>query len=210
MENKHLQEISDIRRMMEQSSRFLSLSGMSGIFVGIVALAGAIAAFFYLDYDQRYFNAMEFYHNLGLGQYRNIVGFLVVDGMLMITGALFAAYFFTSRKARKMNLPLWDNTAKRLLKSLAIPLISGGILVLILLYHQLIYLVAPVTLIFYGLALLNASKYTYNDLQSLAIAELALGLMAAFFIGYGLVFWAIGFGVVHIIYGIVMYYKYEK
>ena len=210
MENKHLQEISEIRRMMEQSSRFLSLSGMSGIFVGLIALAGSVTAFFYLDYHQRYFNAVKFYQNIGAEDYRNTILFLIADGFIMITAALFAAWFFTSRKARKMGLPLWDNTAKRLLKSLFIPLVAGGIFVLILLYHQLVYLVAPVTLIFYGLALLNASKYTYNDLQMLSYAQICLGLIASFFLGYGLVFWAVGFGIFHILYGIMMYYKYEK
>ncbi len=210
MENKHLQEISEIRRMMEQSSRFLSLSGMSGIFVGLIALAGATAAFFYLDYHQRYFNAMQFYQELGSGNYKLTALFLLADGIVMIAAALFAAWYFTSRKAKKMKLPLWDNTAKRLLKSLFIPLAVGGVFVLILLYHQLIYLAAPVTLIFYGMALLNASKYTYNDLQVLAFAEIILGLIAAFFVGYGLVFWAVGFGIFHILYGIMMYFKYER
>jgi len=68
--------------------------------------------------------------------------------------------------------------------------------------------VAPLTLIFYGLALVNASKYTLSEIRSFGIAEIVLGLIAMAFIGYGLLFWAIGFGLLHIIYGIIMHVRY--
>jgi hypothetical protein len=44
----------------------------------------------------------------------------------------------------------------------------------------------------------------------LGICEIGLGLIASIYMGYGLLFWAVGFGVLHIIYGIVMYMKYER
>jgi uncharacterized membrane protein YidH (DUF202 family) len=210
MENKHIAEIHEIRKMMESSSRFLSLSGLSGVFAGIIALLGATAAFFYLDYDKRYFDAYEFFTQSKSMKYREIALFLIIDGALMIVGALASAIYFTSRKAKRKGLPLWDTIAKRMIINLAIPLITGGLFALLLIYHQIIYLIAPSTLIFYGLALLNGSKYTYDDLRLLAISEIILGLIATFFIGYGLIFWALGFGVLHIIYGVVMYYKYER
>ena len=56
----------------------------------------------------------------------------------------------------------------------------------------------------------NASKYTLNDIRYLGLTEIFLGLVALVFLEYSLLFWAIGFGLVHIIYGIVMYYKYER
>jgi hypothetical protein len=92
---------------------------------------------------------------------------------------------------------------------LFIPLIAGGLFVAALLFHGLIFLIAPVTLIFYGLALINASKHTYHDVKYLGLIEIALGLIASFFVGYGLFVWALGFGVMHIVYGILMYLKYE-
>ena len=114
------------------------------------------------------------------------------------------------RKAKRKGLPVWDSTAKRLLLNLLIPLATGGLFCLVLLYHRQVGMIAPATLIFYGLALLNASKYTLNDIRYLGILEIIIGLIASVYIGYGLLFWAVGFGVLHIVYGIVMYSKYEK
>ncbi|MGE5429024.1 MAG: hypothetical protein ACM3O8_14110, partial [Methylococcaceae bacterium] len=65
-------------------------------------------------------------------------------------------------------------------------------------------------LIFYGLALVNAGKFTLSEVHYLGITEIVLGLMAAVFINWGLLFWALGFGVMHIVYGMMMYYKYER
>ena len=106
-------------------------------------------------------------------------------------------------------MKVWDSTARRMVISLFVPLATGGIFCLILLYHHLVFLMAPSTLLFYGLALINASKYTLHEARVLGISEVILGLMAAWLVGYGLLFWAIGFGVLHIFYGLMMYFRYE-
>ena len=124
--------------------------------------------------------------------------------------SLVTGYIFTLRKAKKQNLNVWDNTTKRMVVSLSIPLVAGGIFCLILIKHQVVGLIAPSTLIFYGLALLNASKYTFNDVKYLGVLEIILGLVSAYYIGRGLLFWAVGFGILHIIYGTVMYFKYDQ
>ena len=123
----------------------------------------------------------------------------------MLTGA-----FFTWRKAQRDGLQIWDGTALRMAINLAIPLGTGAVFGLILLYHNLIGLIAPVCLIFYGLALINASKYTFNDIRFLGIIQIVLGLLSSVYVGYGLIFWALGFGVFHVIYGALMYFKYER
>jgi VIT1/CCC1 family predicted Fe2+/Mn2+ transporter len=124
--------------------------------------------------------------------------------------SLAAGIFFAWRNARKNALPIWDNTALRLLINLGIPLAVGGIFCLILFYHGYTGLAAPATLIFYGLALINASKYSINEIRSLGLLQVVAGLLAAFFIDYGLLFWAFGFGLLHVVYGILIYVKYEK
>ena len=93
---------------------------------------------------------------------------------------------------------------------MAIPLVAGGIYAIILLYHGHVALVAPATLIFYGLSLIHASKYTINDIRHLGVAELITGLVASVFPDYGLLFWAFGFGVLHVVYGLRIHHKYEK
>jgi len=211
MNNNSTDQLTEIKNLMERSSRFLSLSGLSGISAGIVALIGSLYAFFYLNYDLRYFDPASFFtetdRNLDL--YRFLMP-LMADALIILVLALGFALFFTVRKAKKQGNVLWSNVSRLLLLNLAIPLAAGGIFCLILLYYKIIFLIAPSTLIFYGLALINAGKYTLSVIRWLGISEVVLGLIAAVFAGYGLLVWAVGFGVLHIIYGSVMYYRYER
>ncbi|MCU0444804.1 MAG: hypothetical protein MUE85_07780 [Microscillaceae bacterium] len=202
-----LETLSEIRALMERSSRFISLSGLSGVFAGFFALIGALVAYFYLEYDLS-FQKSIYDANLSIRTEKLI--FLLVDaGLVLILALSFGAYF-TYRKARRLGLNMIDKTAYRLAENLLIPLVVGGIFCLVLIFRGQIGLVAPSTLIFYGLALLNGSKYTLDDVRGLGIMEIVLGLLALLFVGYGLIFWAIGFGVLHIWYGTKMYLKYEK
>jgi len=208
-----LNDISEIKSMMEKSSKFLSLSGLSGVFAGSIALIGAIVVFFKFEsvYSIRY----------GLGQVQKgspyqfddssaFIVFAFVTGLIVLILALLSGFYFTYRKAQKLGLPLSSVVAKKLVINLSIPLITGGLLALILAYHHVFYLIAPVTLIFYGLALVNASTYTLRDIRYLGLLEIGLGLISAVYIGYSLIFWALGFGILHIIYGISMYLKYDR
>jgi len=208
---KHLENLGEIRSMMERSSRFISLSGLSGVMAGLFALAGATMIYIYLDMSP--FSHKWLYYEAAANTTKwgmDYITFFLLDGLLILVGALSFGMFFTIRKARKKGQQIWDSLTKRLLLNLAIPLMAGGVFCLGLLYHGAIGLVAPATLLFYGLALVNASKYTLNDIRYLGYLEVVLGLVAVFNVGYGLEFWAIGFGVLHIFYGTFMYYKYER
>lgn len=205
MDSKNIQDdLSHIRSMMERSSRFISLSGLSGVFAGLTALIGAMYVYFvfqregidYFDGKRNVFTA-------------DLVNELFWIGLVILIVAIAFGYFFTARKSKANNLKIWDSTTKRLLINFAIPLITGGLFCLGMLYHGMFVFIAPATLIFYGLALVNASKYTLTDVQYLGYLEIALGLLSLFFLGWGLVFWAIGFGVLHIIYGLIMHKKYK-
>jgi len=118
--------------------------------------------------------------------------------------------YFSCRKAKRNHLKLWNHTTKRLLVHLFIPLIAGGFFTLILIFRSDIKLVASAMLTFYGLALLNAGKYTFGEIHYLGILEIVLGLFAGIFTNFGLVFWTIGFGILHIVYGLIMYFRYER
>ncbi|TVQ17795.1 MAG: hypothetical protein EA361_02045 [Bacteroidetes bacterium] len=212
--NEHLENIREIRSIMERSTQFISLSGLSGVFAGIIALLGALTIFLF---GQGYVKG-SFYNNkmygeegfVKLAEQTEFVNFSVITGFIVLTLALLVAYYFTHRNAKRKALTVWNSSAKRMLLNLFIPLITGGIFCLILIQHDLFYLVAPATLIFYGLALVNASKYTVTDIRYLGFMEIALGLIASLWTGYGLIFWAIGFGLLHILYGLLMYLKYER
>ncbi len=201
---EHLQTITDIRSMMERSSRFISLSGLSGVFAGVFALCGAYAAYIKLN------SLNGIYRLLDSNSLTDVVIYLLADALIVLAASITVGVILTIRNSKKKGIKIWDTTSKRLLINLLIPLITGGLFCLVLLYHGLVGLVAPSSLIFYGLALINASKYTLNDIRYLGFCEIALGLIASFYSGYGLFFWAAGFGVLHIVYGAVMYYKYER
>lgn len=208
-QKEHLDNLSEIRTLMERSSRFLSLSGISGISAGLIALIGVIAASIYQGYSifekARVSKLLEPSGGINM---ESLI-FFFVDAVIVIVLALSISIFFTIRKAKKRELPVWDSSAKRLVWNLMIPLTTGGIFCLVLVYYGIVFLIAPAMLIFYGLSLVNAGKYTHREISLLGILEILLGLVALLFIGYGLLFWAIGFGLFHIIYGTYMYFKYE-
>ncbi|MDP2112770.1 MAG: hypothetical protein Q8K69_01790, partial [Bacteroidota bacterium] len=133
-----------------------------------------------------------------------------IDALLVLGFAILGAVYFSFRKAKKAGQPFWTNSTKRLVGHLLIPLVSGGIFAIILIFRNNIELLASVTLIFYGLSLVNAGKFTFGEIHYLGLTEIVLGILAGIFINYGLLFWVVGFGVVHIVYGTVMYYKYER
>lgn len=201
-QDKYKDDLKDIKDMMSRSSRFISLSGLSGVSAGIVALAGVWFAN-KMVYSKQ---IVDGYHNSMLTHEKMYI--LLGIAISTLVAALALGIFFTTRKAKKNNQKLWDAQTQRLLINLIIPLAAGGLLCLILLFKGFIGLVAPLTLIFFGLALVNASKYTLTEIRSLGIAEILLGLLATFFIGQGLLFWAVGFGILNIAYGIIMQAKY--
>ncbi|HYQ58508.1 MAG TPA: hypothetical protein VEP89_14300 [Draconibacterium sp.] len=191
---KLLSELKDIRNIMERSSRFLSLSGLSGILVGIYALVGAF-------FTNRIVN--QFPYAIAQENQNEVLSSIFVIGITVLILSLFTIYVLTVKQAKKEQKPIWGPGSKLLLINLLIPLATGGILTTILALRGYYGVVSPCFLIFYGLALVNAAKYTRPEILSLGLVEIVLGLLAAIFPGYGLYFWAIGFGIVHIIYGLM-------
>jgi hypothetical protein len=212
MEEKYLNDISEIKKMMSKSSQFISLSGLAGIMAGVYALIGAYVA---KNCMKQYYASLksspiEINRNSYTFDQNELIKSLFVIAVSVLALSIFTAILFTISKAKKEKETIWNTTSKRLLFHFMIPLLTGGIFGLLLLKHQDYGLIAPITLIFYGLACLNASKYTLRDVRYLGITIIILGLLSANYIGYGLEFWALGFGVCHILYGSLMYFKYDR
>ncbi len=203
------EDLQAIREIMERSSRFLSLSGLSGIFSGVCALIGAAVAWFFI-LEPGHVQYDEYMRNPGGSSTSGVGFYLALDALLVLAFAVLGAFYFSYRNAKKSSQQFWTNSTKRLLFHLMIPLVTGGILILILVFRNNMELVAPVMLIFYGLSLVNAGKFTFGEIQSLGLTEIVLGILAGVFINYGLLFWTIGFGLLHIVYGTVMYYRHER
>jgi hypothetical protein len=197
--NKQTEDIKAIREMMEKSTKFLSLSGLSGVMAGMTALVGAAFAYFYLLRDPSLTDFNRTQEML----------ILLVDASIVLTVSIGFGIYFSWKKAKRNHQKLFNSVTKLVLYHLAIPLVTGGIFSLVFLLRGNIDMVASATLIFYGIALVSASKYTFDEIHYLGLTEIVLGLLSAIFMYRGVFFWAAGFGLCHIFYGLAMYIKYD-
>jgi predicted lysophospholipase L1 biosynthesis ABC-type transport system permease subunit len=198
------QDIASIRTMMERSAKFISLSGLSGVLAGLYALTGAAIVFVRIRYP-----LFGWESSAGYTLRADAMTELIIVALTVLIASIGTGMWLSGRKARKHGVKLWSPASKSLFVNLSIPLVSGGIFILIMLYSGYFALVAPACLLFYGLALIQASANTFQEIRYLGFCEIALGLVSALMPGFGLVFWAVGFGVLHIIYGAIMHNKYD-
>ena len=204
MKSKYIEDLKEIKDIMNRSSRFISLSGLSGISAGITALIGAYVAYKlvfvggdYLSFGSVSLSTEQFY-------------MLIITACGKISVSIGLVIYLTTQETKKRNQKIWDQQTKRILINLAIPLLAGGIISLMFLVRGYVGVVLPMTMIFYGMALVNVSKYTLNELRSLGLSEILLGLLALQFVSYGLIIWSIGFGILHIVYGFIVKMKYKS
>jgi hypothetical protein len=214
MENKDIYEdISSIKNIMERSTKFISLNGLSGVMAGVYALIGAAIAYVLIP---GYVEGHLFDNPSGTptaNPYHgreSLIGSLVAIALLVLLLSITTGIWLTTRKARRKGLTVWNPSSRALLNSGLLPLLTGGCFILILLVKRHYGIIAPGCLVFYGLALTAASQHTFGDVKLLGISEVVLGLLGLVFPGYGLLFWALGFGVLHIVYGTIMYFKYDR
>ena len=209
MEKKQSMEVlKDIRSIMEKSSKFLSLSGLSGIFVGVFALFCGAIALYVIKTNISIYNENSIHSSTH--SFSSIDFKLLSIAILTLVISILGAFYFTYKKSKKLSYKIWNNTSKRVLASLSIPLITGGIVCLYLWTHAYYELLAPLSLIFYGVSLLNSSKYLLPEIKWLGNSEIFLGLINLLWPGYGIYFWMTGFGLLHLIYGIAMWNKYDR
>ncbi len=196
----YLKDISEIKNLMNKSSRFISLSGLAGILAGFYALIGAGFAYWLVNKSTSGYLILD----------GEIFRIILLDLVLVLIFSVGTAIYLTTRKAKKNGERIWDATTKRLLINFLVPLIAGGLYILIILSQHKYGHTGALMLLFYGLALINASKHTVNDVKYLGYTEIVLGLIGALYPGYGFWFWVMGFGVMHIFYGGLMYFKHER
>lgn len=205
MDHQHpLDQIKEIRKMMEHSSRFVSLSGWSGICAGLAALVGAWLAQLQLQHH----NIEPAYQRTAYPE--DLRNSLLSIAIIVFVVAFIGSFLFTYAESRKKGLPIWSETSKRLLWHTFLPIGVGGLLILKMIALEQYQLIAASCLIFYGLGLVNGSKYTLGEVRFLGYGQIGVGLIDLLIPGYSLYFWALGFGVLHIVYGVFMWWKYEK
>lgn len=198
-------EIAEIKSMMERSTRFLSLSGLAGVLAGIYAFVGAGIAYYWI-----YFPDTTYGQETTPKGGEDLQVHLMAVALVVLVLAIGSAYLLSQQKSQRNSQQFWSPASKRFLLALFIPVVAGGLFSFALIHESTYQLIAPATLVFYGLGLINASHFTLGEIKNLGIGQLILGLLAAFFPEYGLICWALGFGILHVIYGSMMYYKYDR
>lgn len=204
--NDYIKDLADIRSMMERSSKFMSLSGWAGAVAGLYALIAAAVTYFYFNINPTQLIYTPESDPDFIAQIPNVA----LAGLIAMVLAIGNAIALSSKNAGKKGESVWNTASKQLVANMAVPLGVGALLILILMSYGLYGLIAPLTLIFYGLALFHAGKFTFDDIKFLGLIQVLLGLLAVFILEYSLLIWAVGFGVVHIVYGTYMYYRYER
>lgn len=199
------EDLASIRLLMERSTRFISLSGLSGVLAGVYALAGSAFAYMLIYYPNTPFGFRFYFVNE-----QDVLVKLIVAAAVVLILSIATGFLFTVKKSKKLSIKYWDHNSRRFLINTAIPLIAGGVFIITLLLRGYLGIVAPASLLFYGLALISGSVYTLGEIRYLGLCQVALGLISAMLPGYGLIFWSLGFGVLHIVYGIVMHNKYDR
>ena len=205
-EQDYIRDITEMRSLMERSTKFMSLSGVASIAAGIYALTGAFIAYKFFPFDPGQIVDGSIQPGTLTPELRNIISIAIIVLILAISTAV----YLSGKKAAKRREKFLSPSAIRLVKNMAIPLIAGALLVIILIVKGMLGLIAPFTLIFYGLALYNAGNITYKEVKSLGLIDIGLGLIGSYYWEYGFLLWILGFGIVHIIYGIYIHYRYER
>jgi predicted lysophospholipase L1 biosynthesis ABC-type transport system permease subunit len=200
-----IKDLAEIKSMMERSTRFLSLSGLAGVLAGVYALFGVSLAYYWLHIRSSPFGIVD-YGNLD----QSVLTQLTLTAIGVLTLSIATAWLLSQKKSKKTSNQLWTPASKRFMQALFIPVVIGGMFCVALLHQGFIPFVAPATLVFYGLGLLNASQFTLNEIKYLGYCQSILGVIASFFPEFGFLIWALGFGVIHIFYGSMMYFKYDR
>lgn len=198
-ERDYLEDLAEIRMMMQRSSKFLSLSGWAGIMAGIYALVGAYMAYMLFNFrpSDILYEAPD-------------TGKLILLGSIILIVSIGTAMLLSRQRAQKKGESAWNSTSRRMLIAMAVPLLTGGLILLVLLSYELAAFLIPVSLVFYGMALFNAGHFTFREVQMLGICQSALGILALIFIPYSVLIWAVGFGLMNMVYGIYIHLKYER
>ena len=208
MDNKEVfNTINEIRNMMEKSSKILTLSGISAIFVGVYACIAAAVAYYIIGGTCCFFGEIPALHLSRPDK----LWLLALIAVFLIILCLATVFLFSYRKAKRNNKRfVFDLTARRLLWYFFLPLVVGGVLCLVFIMQGNYEPIVAFMLIFYGTALINVSGYTYSNTRYLGYAEILLGFVNCFMEAHHLLCWTLGFGVFHIIYGILFYLKYDR
>jgi hypothetical protein len=198
-------DLKKIRDIMEKTAPFLSLSGLSGIAAGLAGTAAGVIIM--LKIQSAWISSDLLNDLLSDHQMKRFFAVLLLTALVL---ALLGSFIITAVNTLRKNQPLWVISSIRFAENLFIPLLAGSILLAAFYIHKDYQYFIPVMLLFFGLSLYTASQSSREEIRILGILDICLGIISLFYIPAGLICWTAGFGLLNIVYGIIMYVKYER
>lgn len=182
LHQRAMENLRFIRETMERSGSFTAVPGWGGVLVGLSAAAAAVVA-----------------------SYRATPGgWLAVwfaEGMLAMAVAALAM----KHKAEKVGEPLLSAPARKFALSFAPPLLAGALLTFVLVQAGQPAIIPGMWLLLYGTGVVTGGAFSVDIVPVMGLCFMALGTLALFCpLGWGNAFLAIGFGGLHIVFGILI------
>ena len=178
-ERQQAQEaLAYIRQTMESASSFTALSGWGLVAVGVVGLAAAGVAW-----------------RSGVPERLSAWLPAAVLGVLC-SGIANAA------KARRLEMPLWTGSLRKVAWVMAPALAAGALMTWALDQAGVRYLMPGMWLALYGAGVTAGGTFSIRAVRWMGIALLLLGALAFVDPRQAIVYLALGFGVLHILFGL--------
>lgn len=193
-----LKDLYEINSIIDRSKRYTSISGVSIGIAGVFAIIGLFMANGVLKGEFGNFTTSQ----------RELVCMYIFGLVLVLS--LLVMFILSSFKSVKSGEKIWNDKALKCLYSFFYPIATGGILSFLSYQNQQSDVVLSIQLIFYGLACIAGSPFSFKEFKWLGIGCLILGITSVVFPYYNLIFWGIGFGLFNIGYGLYIHFKYEK
>jgi hypothetical protein len=186
---------------MQQNINPFSLKRYSGILIGLYGLAVVYLINILTSGEQ---SGIELVSQLPLLFLQ--IGVTVI-ALVFIVISLVTLWIRAKRTVRKNDQKLWSIFTRKIRWQTLISLLI--ILIIIIMISNIGYfsLTTPLSLFFYGLFLLNLSRFSSIGLRYLSLAEIILAITSYFIYDKEIIFLALGFGFLPILYGIATFIK---
>ena len=184
--NRAEENLQFIRETMERSTSFTAVPGYGGMLMGATAIAAAVVA----SYQVYLVNSLAIW--LGEAALAFAIGLLAMW-----------------QKSKLAGQSLFSTPAKKFAFGFTPPLLAGVIITLGLWRNEHYYVLAPVCIICYGVAVICGGAFSARVVPVMGWCFMAVGT-AAFLLpsSYGNLMMGLSFGALHMIFGAVIARKY--
>lgn len=212
MKEQEIKEtLSDIRNMMERSQKVMFLNGTSGVLVSVWALLGAVMVSGIL-----YGSVWPLWGSTALPlreiNSERFIWATFFFGCTFIASCI-TVWLMSKHRAERKGLEFkLDAGAKQLLRTFFTVMIIGGLFCLTPFGNGHWELVPGYMLAFYGLALVVISPMAFriSIIKYFGFIQITVGLAALILPQYGMMFWTIGFCILHFIWGIWFHFVFDR